>query len=206
MNQLRQTEEPEVNAVWRRAAGQVSLPEVHRSIVVPTTASFWRKLLAFSGPGFLVAVGYMDPGNWATDLAGGAQFGYLLLSVILISNLMAIVLQGLALKLGIATGRDLAQACRDHYSRPVSIALWIGCEIAIAACDLAEVIGSAIALKLLFNIPLTIGIIITAADVLVVLMLQHRGFRMLEAVVITLIATIGACFLFEMIISRPAIG
>ena len=132
----------------------------------------------------------MDPGNWATDIAGGARFGYTLVSVVLVSNLIAILLQGLALKLGIATGRDLAQACRDHYSRPVSIALWIGCEIAIAACDLAEVIGSAIALKLLFNIPLTIGIIITAADVLVVLMLQNRGIRLLEAVVITLIATI----------------
>ncbi len=190
---------------WRRSRSAPSLAEAHRSIPV-NRLSRWRKVLAFSGPGYLVAVGYMDPGNWATDIAGGARFGYTLLSVVLVSNLIAVLLQGLALKLGIATGRDLAQACRDHYSRPVSIALWIGCEIAIAACDLAEVIGSAIALKLLFNIPLTIGIVITAADVLLVLVLQHRGFRLLEAIVITLIATIGACFLFELFISRPNLG
>ena len=145
----------------------------------------------------------MDPGNWATDLAGGAQFGYALLSVILMSNLMAVLLQGLASKLGIVTGRDLAQACRDHYSRPVSFALWVLCEIAIAACDLAEVIGSAIALNLLFGIPLTWGVIITAADVLIVLMLQNRGFRLLEAIVIVLVATVGACFLFEIMIAKP---
>ena len=131
---------------WRRQAGNVSLPEVHRSVVVPVTASFWRKLLAFSGPGFLVAVGYMDPGNWATDLAGGARFGYALLMVVMISNFMAILLQHLCIKLGVATGRDLAQACRDHYSTPTVGHLWILCEIAIAACDLAEVVGSAIAL------------------------------------------------------------
>ncbi len=198
--------EPPAPAGWRRSRSAPSLAEAHRSVDV-NRKGWWRKILAFSGPGYLVAVGYMDPGNWATDIAGGARFGYALLSVVLVSNLIAVLLQGLALKLGIATGRDLAQACRDHYSRPVSIALWIGCEIAIAACDLAEVIGSAIALKLLFNIPLTIGIIITAADVLVVLMLlQQRGFRLLEAVVITLIATIGACFLFEMVISKPELG
>lgn len=165
--------------------------------------SWFRKLLAFSGPGYLVAVGYMDPGNWATSLAGGSRFGYTLLSVILLSNLMAVLLQGLASKLGIVTGRDLAQACRDHYSRPVSLFLWVLCEIAIAACDLAEVIGTAIALKLLFGIPLTWGICITALDVMLILFLQHRGFRMLEALVIVLIATIGACFLFEIVISRP---
>ena len=142
---------------WRRTGGLVSLPESHRSIVVPQNASFWRKLAAFSGPGFLVAVGYMDPGNWATDLAGGAQFGYTLLSVVLISNFMAILLQHLCIKLGVATGRDLAQACRDHYSKPTVIFLWIACEIAIAACDLAEVVGSAIALQLLFGIPLVWG-------------------------------------------------
>jgi manganese transport protein len=159
--------------------------------------------MAFAGPGYLVAVGYMDPGNWATDLAGGSRFGYSLLFVILLSNLMAVLLQGLACKLGIVTGRDLAQACRDHYSRPVSIALWIGCEIAIAACDLAEVIGSAIALNLLFGIPLTVGIVLTALDVMMVLLLQHKGFRLLEAVVIVLVATVGACFMFELIISRP---
>ena len=159
--------EPPQPSGWRRSRSAPSLADAHRSIPV-NRVGWWRKILAFSGPGYLVAVGYMDPGNWATDIAGGARFGYALLSVVLVSNLIAVLLQGLALKLGIATGRDLAQACRDHYSRPVSIALWIGCEIAIAACDLAEVIGSAIALKLLFNIPLTIGILITAADVLVI--------------------------------------
>src|SRR5213596_2276969 len=143
---------------WRLPAGSVSLPEVHGSIDIPAGAGFWRKLFAFAGPGYLVAVGYMDPGNWATDLAGGARFGYTLLSVIMISNLMAILLQALSLKLGIVTGRDLAQACRDHYSRPVSFALWVVCELAIAACDLAEIIGSPIALYLLFRIPLIVGV------------------------------------------------
>src|SRR4051794_8585321 len=180
-------------AAWRRTGGQVSLPEVHRTILVPETASFWRKLMAFSGPGFLVAVGYMDPGNWATDLAGGAKFGYSLLAVVMISNLMAILLQHLCIKLGIATGRDLAQACRDHYSTPVVWFLWILCELAIAACDLAEVVGSAIALQLLFGIPLVWGCIITAIDVMVVLLLQNKGFRYLEIVVVILILTIGSC-------------
>jgi manganese transport protein len=187
---------------WRRARATPSLAEAHRTISV-RGPGLWRKILAFAGPGYLVAVGYMDPGNWATDVAGGSQFGYTLLSVVFISNLMAVLLQGLASKLGIATGRDLAQACRDHYSRPASIAHWIACEIAIAACDLAEVIGSAIALNLLFGIPMTLGIVITAADVLLILVLQHRGYRMLEAIVVTLIATMGACFLFEIINSRP---
>ncbi|MGH7635589.1 MAG: Nramp family divalent metal transporter, partial [Gemmatimonadaceae bacterium] len=173
----------------------------------PITGSTWfRKLLAFAGPGYLVAVGYMDPGNWATDLAGGAAFGYKLLSVILLANLMAVLLQGLAAKLGIVTGRDLAQACRDAYPRPVAWFLWVICELAIAACDLAEVIGSAIALNLLFHIPIAAGVILTALDVLVVLFLQHRGFRLLEALVIALIASIGLCFLFEIVISRPDIG
>ncbi len=190
---------------WRRAPAQVSLPEVHRSIVVPVTASFWRKLVAFSGPGFLVAVGYMDPGNWATDLAGGAQFGYSLLAVVMISNLMAILLQHLCIKLGVATGRDLAQACRDHYSTPIVWFLWILCEIAIAACDLAEVVGSAIGLQLLFGIPLVWGCVITALDVLAVLYLQTKGFRYIEALVITLIATIGSCFAAELIFSRPSV-
>jgi manganese transport protein len=166
--------------------------------------SFWRKALAFAGPGYMVAVGYMDPGNWATDLAGGARFGYTLLSVILLSNLMAILLQALALKLGIVTGRDLAQACRDHYSRPVSFVLWVLCEIAIAACDLAEVIGSAIALNLLFGIPLIWGVCLTALDVLLILLLQNRGFRYLEAFVITLVATIGVCFAVELAMAQPA--
>ena len=187
---------------WRRARVTPSLAEVHRTIAIPG-ASWWRKLLAFAGPGYLVAVGYMDPGNWATDLAGGSAFGYTLLSVILLSNAMAVLLQGLASKLGIVTGRDLAQACRDHYPPVVSFGLWILCEIAIAACDLAEVIGSAIGLNLLFGIPLPIGIAITALDVLIVLYLQHRGFRLLEALVIALIVTIAGCFLFEIIISRP---
>jgi len=187
---------------WRHARLAPSLVEVYRTVPV-STGAWWRKALAFAGPGYLVAVGYMDPGNWATDLAGGARFGYTLLSVILLSNLMAILLQGLAAKLGIVTGRDLAQACRDHYSRPVSLALWVLCEIAIAACDLAEVIGSAIALNLLFGIPLPWGIAITALDVLLILYLQNRGFRMLEALVIALIATIAGCFLFEILISKP---
>jgi manganese transport protein len=191
---------------WRKAAAEASLPEVHRSIVVPSTASFWRKLFAFAGPGFMVAVGYMDPGNWATDLAGGAQFGYTLLCVIMISNLMAIFLQHLCVKLGIATGRDLAQACRDHYPTPIVWFLWLLCEIQIAACDLAEVVGSAIALQLLFGIPLVYGCVITAADVLVVLFLQSKGFRYLEAIVVTLIATIGVCFAVELSWSRPGIA
>src|SRR5437762_2191912 len=191
---------------WRIASTSPSLPEVHQSIPVPKGLGFWRKLLAFSGPGYLVAVGYMDPGNWATDLAGGSQFGYTLLSVILISNLMAIILQSLCAKLGIVTGRDLAQACRDHYSKPVAIGLWVLCELAICACDLAEVIGSAIALKLLFNIPLVWGICITALDVLAVMYLQNKGFRYIEALVVTLILTIGGCFLAEIIFSRPNIA
>src|SRR3954468_22615046 len=188
---------------WRLEALTPSLPEVHRSLTVPKTASFWRKMVAFAGPGFLVAVGYMDPGNWATDLAAGSKYNYTLLSVIMISNLMAILLQALSLKLGIVTGRDLAQACRDHYSRPVSFALWVICELAIAACDLAEIIGSAIALYLLFHIPLIVGVCITALDVLVVLFLQNKGFRYIEALVITLIAVIGGCFAWELIASRP---
>src|SRR5881397_3252877 len=195
----------EPRPAWRRSAGRVSLSEVHRSIIVPTTASFWRKLIAFSGPGFLVAVGYMDPGNWATDLAGGAQFGYSLLAVIMVSNFMAILLQHLCVKLGVATGRDLAQACRDHYSTPVVWFLWIICELAISACDLAEVVGSAIGLQLLFKIPLVWGCLITASDVMLVLYLQTKGFRYIEAIVITLIAIIGSCFAAELIFSKPSI-
>jgi manganese transport protein len=191
---------------WRRSREAKSLPEVHGTIPVPRTLSFWRKLLAFSGPGYLVAVGYMDPGNWATDLAGGSQFGYTLLSVILISNLMAILLQTLSARLGIATGRDLAQACRDQYSRPVAMAHWVLCEIAIAACDLAEVIGSAIALNLLFRIPLVWGVCLTALDVLAVMYLQNKGFRYIEAFVIALVSVIGFCFLFQIIVSHPPAG
>ena len=191
---------------WRYPRTRPSLPESHHTVAVPRGVPFWRKALAFAGPGYMVAVGYMDPGNWATDLAGGARFGYTLLSVILISNLMAILLQALALKLGIVTGRDLAQACRDHYSRPVSFVLWVLCEIAIAACDLAEVIGSAIALNLLFGIPLVWGVCLTALDVLLILLLQNKGFRYLEAFVIALVATIGVCFAVELLMARPAIA
>src|SRR5580765_731574 len=206
MNHSRSAVAREPVRVWRRSTGAVSLPEVHRTVVVPVTASFWRKLMAFSGPGFLVAVGYMDPGNWATDLAGGAKFGYSLLAVIMVSNFMAILLQHFCIKLGVATGRDLAQACRDHYSTPVVWFLWILCELAIAACDLAEVVGSAIALQLLFKIPLVWGCLITALDVLAVLYLQHKGFRLIEAIVVMLIATIGLCFASELFFSRPSLG
>jgi manganese transport protein len=189
---------------WRLPAASLSLPEVHGSIAVPHGAGFWRKMLAFAGPGYLVAVGYMDPGNWATDLAGGALFGYTLLSVIMISNLMAILLQALSARLGIASGRDLAQACRDSYSWPTTIALWIICEIAIAACDLAEVIGAAIALNLLFGLPLIWGVCLTALDVLIVLFLQHKGFRYVEALVIALIVMIAGCFGVELWLAHPA--
>ena len=188
---------------WRASADVPSLPEAFRTVPVYSGASVWRKLLAFAGPGYLVAVGYMDPGNWATDVGGGAKFGYTLLSVILLSNLIAMFLQALAAKLGIATGRDLAQACRNHFSRPTAIALWVICEIAIAACDLAEVLGSAVALKLLFGLPLLAGVILTALDVLLVLALQGRGFRMVEALVVTLIVTIAGCFAYEIFFARP---
>ena len=188
---------------WKKVSPSPSLPESHATIPVPKNLGFWRKLLAFSGPGYLVAVGYMDPGNWATDLAGGSAFGYTLLSVILLSNLMAILLQSLCAKLGIVTGRDLAQACRDSYPKPVTVFLWLMCEVAICACDLAEVIGSAIALNLLFHIPLVWGVCLTALDVLVVMFLQNKGFRYLEALVITLVLLIGGCFLLEIIFSRP---
>jgi manganese transport protein len=182
-------------------ARQPSLPEVHRTIPIPS--GFWRKLFAFAGPGYLVAVGYMDPGNWATDLAGGARYGYTLLSVVMISNLMAILLQALSARLGIASGRDLAQSCRDNYSRPVALALWVLAEVAIAACDLAEVIGSAIALNLLFGLPLAWGVVLTVADVLVILTLQHYRFRALEGFVVLLIMGIGACFAVELWLAKP---
>jgi manganese transport protein len=190
---------------WRRTRAAPSLAEAYRSVPVDATSRL-RRLLAFAGPGYLVAVGYMDPGNWATDLAGGSRFGYTLLFVILASNLMAVLLQGLASKLGIVAGRDLAQACRDAYSRPVGLALWVLAELAIAATDLAEVIGTAIALQLLFGIPLPWGVALTALDVLIVLWLQGRGFRRLEAVVIGLVALVGACFLFEIVLSKPDWG
>jgi manganese transport protein len=197
------SEIPPVPSGWRLPTSSLSLPEVHGTIAIPEGAGFWRKLFAFAGPGYLVAVGYMDPGNWATDLAGGARFGYTLLSVIMLSNLMAILLQALAARLGIASGRDLAQACRDSYSRPTTIVLWILCEIAIAACDLAEVIGAAIALNLLFGLPLAWGVTLTALDVLLVLYLQHRGFRYVEALVVALIVAIAGSFAIEIWLSRP---
>jgi manganese transport protein len=186
-----------------QAGALPSLPEVHRTIPIAAGASWFRKILAFAGPGYLVAVGYMDPGNWATDIGGGAKFGYTLLSVIVVSNVMAMILQALSAKLGIVTGRDLAQACREHYSRPTALALWVLCEIAIAACDLAEVLGSAVALKLLFGLPLLAGVLITAFDVLIVLALQGRGFRLIEAFVVTLIASIAACFAYEIFFAQP---
>jgi manganese transport protein len=191
------------SAPWRRELALPSLPEAHRTIPISHGASWLRKMLAFAGPGYLVAVGYMDPGNWATDIAGGSKFGYTLLSVVLISSLMAMFLQALSAKLGIATGRDLAQACRDHYSRRTAVALWIVCEAAIAACDLAEVLGSAVALKLLFGLPLLAGVLITGLDVLIILALQGRGFRLVEAFVVTLIASVAACFAYEIFFARP---
>ncbi|SFL35452.1 manganese transport protein [Paenibacillus sp. 1_12] len=205
-NKLESIPEVEVEAGWRFPRKQATLPEVFRTMKVPTKGTWFRKFLAFVGPGYLVAVGYMDPGNWATDIAGGSLFGYTLLSVILISNLMAILLQALAGKLGIVTGRDLAQACKDHYSKPVAMGLWILCEFAIAACDLAEVIGSAIALYLLFGIPLLYGVIITALDVLLVLLLQNKGFRYIEILVIVLMVTVGGCFVAEIFLSKPDFG
>ncbi len=183
-----------------------SLPEVHGSVPIPVGGPPWRKMLAFAGPGYLVAVGYMDPGNWATDIAGGARFGYTLLSVILLSNLMAILLQSLSARLGIASGRDLAQACRDGYSRRTAFVLWILCEIAIAACDLAEVLGAAIALQLLFGLPLMWGVCLTSLDVLLVLYMQHKGFRWVEAIVIVLILGIAGCFAVELWLARPDVG
>jgi manganese transport protein len=188
------------------AEGRASLAEVNASIAVPHGASWARRLFAFAGPGYMVSVGYMDPGNWATDLAGGSKFGYTLLSVILLSNLMAILLQALAARLGIATGRDLAQACRAHYPRPVNLALWFLCELAIIACDLAEVIGTAIALNLLFGIPLIAGALITALDAFLVLLLMHKGFRYLEAFVVALLIVIFVCFGIQVIAAQPAVG
>jgi manganese transport protein len=180
-----------------------SMPDIFSSVRISQSPHFWRRLLGFMGPGFLISVGYMDPGNWATDLAGGSRYGYTLLFVIMASNLMAILLQSLSIKLGVASERDLAQACREAYSRPVAIGLWLFAEVAIIACDLAEVIGSAIALQLLFSIPLTLGVLLTGADVLVVLLLQHKGFRYLEALVIVLIGTIAVLFGFEIFLSHP---
>lgn len=191
---------------WRHTGDQPSLPESHASVRIPKNAGFFRKMLAFAGPGALVAVGYMDPGNWATDIQGGSTWGFTLLWVILLSNLMAVLLQALCARLGIATGRDLAQACRDHYSKPVSNFLWLVCEAAICACDLAEVIGSALALKLLFGLPMVWGVCLTSLDVFVMLLLQRRGFRWVEALVISLILLIGGCFLLQILWAKPDAG
>jgi manganese transport protein len=190
---------------WKKERTIPSLPEVYRSLPVPSKGSWLRKFLAFVGPGYLVAVGYMDPGNWATDIAGGSSYGYSLLFVILISNLMAILLQTLAGKLGIVCGRDLAQACRDHYSKPVSFFLWGLCELAIAACDLAELIGTAIALQLLFHIPLLIGVLLTAVDVILILLLQNKGFRYIESIVVSFMVVIFLCFAVEMALAHPSL-
>ncbi len=195
---------------WRNSSPddehRPSLPEVHASVAVPQGGLWLRRMLAFAGPGYMVSVGYMDPGNWATDLAGGSQFGYTLLAVIMLSNLMAILLQSLAARLGIVTGRDLAQACRDHYPRPVNLVLWVACEAAIIACDLAEVIGTAIALNLLFGIPLIGGALITALDAFLVLLLMQRGFRYLEAFVIALLVVIAGCFIVQIAAAAPPVA
>ncbi len=197
---------------WKGTSEQIgeeqmpSLPEVHRSVAIPPDLPFYKKLLLFAGPGFLVAVGYMDPGNWATSLAGGSKFGYALLSVVLMSSLFAMILQHLSLKLGIVTGRDLAQMCKERFSKPTAIFLWLMAEVMIIATDLAEVIGSAIALYLLFNIPILVGVIITAVDVLIILLLQNKGFRYLEALIVVLMGTIVAIFGFELLVSTPAIA
>ncbi|MFM0325175.1 Nramp family divalent metal transporter [Caballeronia glebae] len=183
-----------------------SLPEVYASVHVPEGGRWIRRFLAFAGPGFMISVGYMDPGNWATDITGGSRFGYTLLTVILLSNLMAILLQALAVRLGVATGRDLAQACRDHYPKPVNFALWLVCETAIVACDLAEVIGTAIALQLLFGIPLIAGALLTALDAFLLLLLINKGFRLLEAFVIALLVVIASCFALQIAAAAPPLA
>ena len=191
---------------WRGARGEPSLSDMFASVRTAPGGSFWRKLLAFLGPGYLVAVGYMDPGNWATSLAGGSKFGYALLAVALLSNLMAIVLQSLCTRLGVGAGRDLAQACRDSFPRYVALPLWLSAEIAITATDLAEVIGTAIGLNLLFHIPLEIGVIITAADVFLILALQAFGFRWIEAFVVAMLGVIAACFAVQIALADPDWG
>src|SRR5579864_6649427 len=181
----------------------ISLSEVHESIDPSKATTPWKRIFAFFGPAYMVSVGYMDPGNWATDIAGGSRFGYTLLAVILVSNLMAILLQALSARLGIATGRDLAQACRDAYPRPIGLMLWVACELAIIACDLAEVIGTAIALKLLFGLPLIAGALIAALDVFLLLFLMGKGFRFIEAAIVTLLAVITACFAIQIALAAP---
>lgn len=188
--------------IWSKNPSSHSLDEVYKTVPFKANGSFFVKLLAFTGPGYLIAVGYMDPGNWATDLAGGSKFGYALLSIVLLSSFIAMILQYLSAKLGIATGRDLARACRDSFPKPVSIALWLTAEVSIIACDIAEVIGSAIALKLIFHLPLPVGTVLTGADVLLILMFQSKGFRFIEALVMTLIFTIILCFGFELYLAK----
>src|SRR5262247_2210095 len=196
----------ESTAPSRRLEHERSLSEVHSTVRVPAAASWIRRMFAFAGPAYLVSVGYMDPGNWATDLAGGARFGYQLVWVLLMSNLMAVLLQTLAARLGVVTGKDLAQACRDYYPRWLSVPLWLLCEIAIVACDLAEVLGAAIGLKLLFGVPLLWGVLITALDVLLLLALSRLGMRRMEAFIVVLVATIGVCFAIELLLSKPSIA
>lgn len=191
---------------WQRTVGEASLSDVHRSIKVASGAGTFRRAMAFFGPGYLVAVGYMDPGNWATSLAGGSRFGYALLTVALVSNIMAIVLQSLCARLAIASGRDLAQACRDAYPKPVAMVLWLLAEIAIIATDIAEVIGTAIGLNLIFGIPLELGVVITALDVFLILYLQKLGFRWVEALVITLLGVIAVCFAVQIALADPDWG
>ena len=195
-----------VDRGWRRPRGEPSLVDVFRSIRVSQSESIWRQLIAFLGPGYLVAVGYMDPGNWATSIAGGAKFGYTLLVVALMSNIMAIILQSLCARLAIGSGRDLAQACRDAFPRPVAWMLWLFAEIAIIATDIAEVVGTAIGLNLLFGIPLELGVIITALDVFLILWLQRLGFRWIEAFVITLLGVIFVCFVVQIAMADPDWG
>src|ERR1700751_1311760 len=205
------TSETEVDAVrdisldpgWRGARGEPSLSDMFATVRTPREGSFWRKLLAFLGPGYLVAVGYMDPGNWAPSLAGGSRFGYSLLTVALLSNVMAIVLQSLCTRLGVGAGRDLAQACRDAFPRAVALPLWVLAEIAICATDLAEVIGTAIGLNLLFKIPLEIGVVITALDVFLILAMQRLGFRWIESFVVALLGVIAACFAVQIVLADP---
>lgn len=198
--------EESLQSGWRRARGNPSLTEVFRSVTVRRSGSFWRKLMAFLGPGYLVAVGYMDPGNWATSLAGGSKFGYALLTVALLSNMMAILLQALCARLGVATGRDLAQACRDAFPRAVAWPLWLLAEIAICATDLAEVIGTAIGLNLLFGLPLEIGVILTALDVFLILWMQRLGFRYVEGLIVSLLALIAVCFAVQIALADPDWG
>ena len=203
---LRTAASPRPPAPPRPETGTQSLPEVFRSIAVPRTGSWLRRFLAFAGPGYLISVGYMDPGNWGTDLAGGSRFGYTLLWVILASNLMAQFLQVLAARLGLVTRKDLAMACRDYYRKPAALAMWLLCEIAIIACDLAEVVGSAVALNLLFGMPLQLGVLLTAADVLLLLAFLRFGFRKIEAIVLTLVLTVFGCFVYEIFLAGPDPG